>query len=88
MNNDKYLTVSALSKYLKFLFEENEHLKHVYLKGEISNFKAHTSGHFYFSIKDETSKINAVMFSYNNRNLKFTPTDGMKILVLKLMKQT
>lgn len=81
MNNDKYLSVTALSRYLKFKFDNDEHLKCVYLKGEISNFKSHTTGHFYFSIKDEGSKINAIMFSANAKKLAFTPTDGMKILV-------
>ena len=81
MNNNKYLTVEALTKYLKFKFDSDINLKTVYLKGEISNFKAHSTGHFYFSIKDERSKINAIMFSSHNRKLAFTPTEGMKILV-------
>ncbi len=79
--NNKYLSVKALTKYLKSKFDDDIHLQTVYLKGEISNFKAHTSGHFYFSIKDEYSKINAIMFNSNNRNIPFTPTDGMKVLV-------
>ena len=81
MNNDKYLTVTALTRYLKYKFDSDEHLKQVFLKGEISNFKSHTTGHFYFSIKDENSKINAIMFSTNARKLKFVPTDGMKVLL-------
>ncbi len=81
MNNDKYLTVTALTRYLKYKFDSDEHLKQVFLKGEISNFKSHTTGHFYFSIKDENSKINAIMFSTNARRLKFVPTDGMKVLL-------
>ncbi len=79
--NDKYLSVTALSRYLKYKFDNDEHLKSVYLKGEISNFKSHTTGHFYFSIKDENSKINAIMFNTNTKKLAFMPTDGMKILV-------
>ena len=79
--NNKYLSVKALTKYLKSKFDDDIHLKTVYLKGEISNFKAHTSGHFYFSIKDEYSKINAIMFNSNNRKIPFIPTDGMKVLV-------
>ena len=78
---NKYLTVEALTKYLKFKFDSDVNLKTVYLKGEISNFKAHTTGHFYFSLKDEYSKINAIMFSSNNKKLLFTPTEGMKVLV-------
>ena len=81
MHNDKYLTVTALTRYLKFKFENDEHLKSVYLKGEISNFKSHTTGHLYFSLKDENSKINAIMFNSSARKNVFTPTDGMKVLV-------
>ena len=78
---DNYLTVTQLSRYLKYKFDEDNHLKKVYLKGEISNFKAHTRGHYYFTLKDEGSRINAVMFQTNIKNLKFTPQDGMKVLV-------
>ena len=81
MSNDKYLSVTALTKYLKYKFDVDEHLKTVYLKGEISNFKSHTTGHLYFSIKDENSKINAIMFSANAKKIVFTPADGMKVLV-------
>lgn len=80
-NNNKYITISAINKYLKYLMDENPHLNKVYLKGEISNFKAHTRGHYYFTLKDETSRINAVMFSYHTSGLKITPADGMKVLV-------
>lgn len=81
MNQNKYLTVSAISRYLKHKFDIDDNLKYVFLKGEISNFKAHTTGHFYFSVKDETSKINAIMFRTNASKLNFTPTDGMKVLI-------
>lgn len=81
MNNDKYLTVGALTKYLKFKFDSDENLKNILLKGEISNFKSHTTGHYYFSIKDETSKINAIMFSASAKKLNFLPADGTKVLV-------
>ncbi len=81
MNNDKYLTVTALTLYLKHKFDNDEHLKCVYLKGEISNFKSHTTGHLYFSLKDEKSKISAIMFNANAKKNVFTPTDGMKVLV-------
>ncbi|MBE6147558.1 MAG: exodeoxyribonuclease VII large subunit [Firmicutes bacterium] len=79
---DKYITVGQLTRYIKFKIDNDEHLSRVFLKGEISNFKAHTRGHFYFTIKDETSRINAVMFSSSAAKLKFMPTDGMKILVV------
>lgn len=79
--NDKYLTIEALTKYLKYKFDNDDNLKSVYLKGEISNFKAHSTGHFYFSLKDEKSKINAIMFSASNKGMVFRPTEGMKVLV-------
>ncbi len=78
----EYLTVTSITKYLKYKLDTDEHLKLVYLKGEISNFKSHTTGHLYFSLKDETSKINAIMFSTNARKLNFVPTDGTKVLVI------
>ena len=79
--NDKYITVSQLTRYIKYKIDNDEHLNLIYLKGEISNFKAHTRGHYYFTIKDETSRINAIMFASSTRNLKFMPEDGMKIMV-------
>ncbi len=78
---DKYLSVSAITRYLKAKLDVDENLQRVYLRGEISNFKAHTTGHFYFSLKDETSKINAIMFRSNASKVLFKPTDGMKVLV-------
>lgn len=78
---NNYLTITELSRYLKGKFENDENLRKVYLKGEISNFKAHTRGHLYFTLKDETSRISAIMFASNTKTLKFTPVDGMKVLV-------
>lgn len=80
MNND-YITITELSRYLKNKFDEDVTLRRVFIKGEISNFKAHTRGHYYFTLKDENSRINAVMFASNVKNLKFVPSDGMKVLV-------
>lgn len=80
MNRD-YITVTQLTKYIKYRIDNDTNLQEVYLKGEISNFKAHTRGHFYFTIKDENSRINAVMFASSARNVKFMPEDGMKVLV-------
>ncbi len=74
------LTVSELNSNIKLLIEEN--FRFVHLIGEISNFKVHTqSGHFYFTIKDESSQISAVMWKTRNANLLFTPEDGMQIVV-------
>lgn len=80
MNN--YITVSALNKYLKFKFDEDVHLQNIYIKGEISNFKSHTRGHYYFTLKDEESRINAVMFASSVSKLNFVPSDGMKVLAI------
>ena len=82
MNKDKYLTVGALTKYIKYKIDSDEHLKTVFLKGEISNFKMHSTGHMYFSIKDETSKINAIMFARDAKNVTFEPQEGTKVLVM------
>lgn len=79
--NDKYLTVTALTKYLKYKFDTDDNLRKVYIKGEISNFKAHTTGHLYFSIKDEGSIIKAIMFASNAKKLTFEPKEGSKVLV-------
>ena len=79
--NDKYLTVTALTKYIKYKLESDVNLRKVYLKGEISNFKAHSTGHYYFSIKDENSIIRAIMFNSNAKKLNFVPSEGMKVLV-------
>lgn len=78
---DKYLTISQINKYIKNRFEQDENLNVVYLKGEISNFKNHTTGHLYFTLKDENSRILAVMFRNNASSLTFAPIDGMKVLV-------
>ena len=79
--NPNYITVTQLTRYIKYKIDNDVHLENVYLKGEISNFKAHTRGHFYFTIKDENSRISAVMFANNASKIKFVPTDGMKVLV-------
>ncbi len=78
---NKYLSIGAITRYLKAKFDVDANLQKVYLKGEISNFKAHTTGHFYFSLKDETSKINAIMFKSNASKVLFKPQDGAKVLV-------
>ena len=79
--NDKYITVSQLTRYIKYKIDNDVNLNEVFLKGEISNFKAHSRGHFYFTLKDEGSRINAVMFATSTKKIKFIPTDGMKVLV-------
>lgn len=79
--NEKYITVTQLTRYIKYKIDNDANLNEVFLKGEISNFKAHSRGHFYFTIKDENSRINAIMFSSATKKVKFTPQDGMKVLV-------
>ena len=78
--DDKYITVTQLSRYLKYRFDNDENLKNIYLKGEVSNSKL-SRGHLYFTIKDENSVIGAVMFANNASKLKFSLEDGMKVLV-------
>jgi len=79
--NNNYITITELSKYIKSNFDNDEFLKKVYIKGEISNFKNHTTGHFYFSLKDSGSRINAVMFNNATKKIKFIPKDGMTVLI-------
>ncbi|WP_055667691.1 exodeoxyribonuclease VII large subunit [Desnuesiella massiliensis] len=74
--NIKSFTVSSLNNYIKRSFDNDFILSNVYVKGELSNFKKHSSGHAYFSLKDEFSKINCVMFSEEVKRLKFHPKDG------------
>ena len=77
----RYITVTTLNKYLKNKFDTDPNIQTLFLKGEISNFKGHTRGHLYFTLKDEYSRINAVMFYTNASKLNFVPKDGMKVLV-------
>ncbi len=79
--NTKYYTISALNKAIKNMFDEKVELQNIHLKGEISNFKHHTRGHLYFTLKDETSSLSAIMFATNAKNITFEPSDGMKVLV-------
>src|SRR5699024_6617637 len=74
-------TVSALTSYLKRKMEMDPHLQEVYVKGEISNFIHHRSGHMYLSIKDDNTVIPAAMFMNQNRHLMFRPENGMNVLI-------
>jgi len=76
----KYLTVTALTQYIKHKLDDDPHLQHVFVKGEISNFYLHRmSGHMYLTIKDENTQIKAVMYRRENQTLKFTPETGMSV---------
>lgn len=81
MTTTSYLTVKALTKYIKRKFDADPHLRNVYVKGELSNVKIHSSGHIYFTLKDEQTKITAVMFAAQAKNLKFRPESGMNVLL-------
>ena len=81
MEEKRYLTVTALTKYIKYKFDQDVHLKNVLLKGEISNFKHHSRGHFYFTLKDHKSQLSAIMFASSSKKVIFKPSDGMSVLV-------
>ncbi len=74
------LTVTELNRYIKDLVDINPPLGDIYIKGEISNFKAHSSGHFYFSLKDSDSVLKAVMFRMSASRLGYMPQNGMKVV--------
>ena len=78
----KPITVQELNKYIKNKIDNDEYLNNVYVKGEISNFKLHYSGHMYFTLKDESSLIKCVMFKSYTPHLQFIPKDGMKVVIL------
>lgn len=82
MNEEKYLKISELNNYIKGILDKDVFLNKVFLKGEISNFKNHTRGHLYFTLKDDTSRISAVMFMSQAASLNFIPEDGMNVLVV------
>ena len=81
MSQPEYLTVSALTRYIKTKFDNDPYMKRVYLTGEISNFRKRPN-HQYFSLKDDHAKISAVMFRGPFSRVKFDVQDGMKVLVV------
>ena len=80
-DNTEVFTVSGLNNYIKNIFENSRTLSSITVKGEISNFVYHRSGHLYFSLKDNDGQIRAVMFKSRAMSLKFMPEDGMKVIV-------
>lgn len=82
LNPSTIYSVSALNHYIKSIFDDNETLKFIYVKGEISSFRRHTSGHIYFTLKDEKSRLKAVMFSFKALRLNFAPKEGDEVCVL------
>src|SRR5690554_3847478 len=79
--NNNILTVTAINKYIKELISKDFILSNLWIRGEISNFKHHSSGHMYFTLKDENSLLKCVMFKNCNLGLKFTPENGMKVII-------
>ena len=77
----KVYSVNELNNYAKSLLDSDENLKHIFVTGEISNYKAHYSGHLYMTIKDESASIKAVMFAGNASRLRFSVENGMKVLI-------
>lgn len=74
-------TIAEVTKYVKGILDKDPHCQDMWVHGEISNFKLQPSGHMYFTLKDETSALKAVMFKWANRSVKFKPADGMKVLL-------
>lgn len=79
--DEEYLTVSQVNSYINKKLKMDVNLKNIYIKGEISNFKTYPSGHSYFTLKDKTSQIPAVMFKGRKGTLKFKPENGMKVII-------
>ena len=75
------ITVSDLNKYIKEKISNDEYLNSLLVKGEISNFKNHYTGHMYFTLKDENSLIKCIMFKSYAQKLRFMPKDGMKVIL-------
>jgi len=81
-DSQQYLTISALTQYLKRKFEVDPYLGKVYLTGEVSNYRPRPNSHQYFSLKDDHAKISAIMFKTAFAKVKFQPEEGMKVLVV------
>ncbi|WP_046173798.1 exodeoxyribonuclease VII large subunit [Domibacillus indicus] len=81
MEANQHLTVKALTKYIKRKFDADPHLKQAAVKGELSNVKHHSSGHLYFTLKDDHARIMAVMFAASAKSLTFRPENGMEVIL-------
>ncbi len=81
MEQKRTYSVTEINKYVKMLFEGDDLLNSVTVTGEITNFKAHYTGHYYFTLKDESSTIKCVMFKGYAQYIKFKPADGMKVVI-------
>ncbi|MEG2897059.1 MAG: exodeoxyribonuclease VII large subunit, partial [Eubacterium sp.] len=78
---NRALSVTEVNHFIKTMLDTNSVLKNIMIEGEISNLKIHSSGHIYFSLKDQQSRIACVMFKNNVQNLKFKPEEGMNIVI-------
>ena len=78
---DKYVSVADVNRYIKIKLEQEDKLQQLFVRAEISNYKKHTRGHLYLTLKDETTRISAVMFASDASKLLFEPEDGMKVLI-------
>ena len=77
-----YLSISEINELIKAIFDNSDFFKNIWLKGEISNYKGRNkSGHIYFTLKDEKSSINAVLFKFDSFSLEFEPKNGDEVLV-------
>ena len=81
MSSNNVLTVAAVNKYIKSLLNRDMVLGDICIRGEISNFKAHSSGHWYFSLKDQSGSLQSVMFRSANQRVRFLPQNGMNVLI-------
>ncbi|WP_436853949.1 exodeoxyribonuclease VII large subunit [Staphylococcus caeli] len=81
MAESEYLSVTTLTKYIKYKFDQDPHLQSVLIKGELSNFKKHSSGHLYFNVKDKNSVISAMMFKGSASKIDFDPKEGDEVLL-------
>ncbi|MEG0365635.1 MAG: exodeoxyribonuclease VII large subunit [Coprobacillus sp.] len=81
LNDQRYISVFALNKYIKAKMSQDVSLQNVYIKGEISNYRPHPSGHLYFTLKDENSRVSAIMFSSYGQKLDFQVENGMQVLI-------
>lgn len=79
---EEVYSVSAVNQYIRQMFESDYALNRIYVKGEISNCKYHTSGHIYFTLKDKSSAIACVMFASARKNLSFRLSEGQQVIVL------
>ncbi len=80
MNQQKIYSIKEVTNYIKSVMDQDPLLTQIWIRGEISNFTHHSSGHMYFTLKDEASRLRSIMFAGNNRFIKFIPNNGMKVI--------